>query len=206
LGGGDVVLEQQRYGRIKETQIDKSYINSGEYRRKFDNLTGNRKLDGKIYTESKAILNHRSGTVYEDLTFFSTLDGTSKSNASFAETEIRAGKDEKSVIRKVIPNDAMKELVKKSPPNTVIAIHNHPGNSLPSLSDLRSAYANKYMFGLILAHSGEIYKYTITNGFNENFADFLLGRIEKAIKSGDTENTKKYINELSAFGVKLEVL
>jgi hypothetical protein len=47
---------------------------------------------------------------------------------------------------------------------------------------------------------------TLTNGFNENFADFLLGRIEKEMKSGNSENAKKYINELSAFGVKLEVL
>ncbi|MDR0987654.1 MAG: hypothetical protein LBL98_08195 [Ruminococcus sp.] len=201
-----MVLEQQRYGRIKETQIDKSYINSVEYRRKFDNMTGDRKLDGKIYTESKTILAHRSGTQYEDLTFISTLDGTSKSNTSYAETEIRAGKDENSVIRKVIPTNAMKELVKKSSPNTVIAIHNHPGNSLPSLSDLRSAFANRYKFGIILTHKGEVYKYTITDGFNENFADFLLGRIEKGIKSGNSEITKKYINELSAFGVILEVL
>lgn len=38
--GSDVVaLEYQRYGRNKETLINKTYIESGEYKRKFDNAS-----------------------------------------------------------------------------------------------------------------------------------------------------------------------
>jgi hypothetical protein len=35
----DEIFESQRYGRNKKTQIDKSYINSGNYRRKFDGIS-----------------------------------------------------------------------------------------------------------------------------------------------------------------------
>ena len=40
-GSDDVILENQRYGRNKETIVNKTYIESGEYRRKFDNATDN---------------------------------------------------------------------------------------------------------------------------------------------------------------------
>ena len=36
-----MILENQRYGRNKETIVNKTYIESGEYRRKFDNATDN---------------------------------------------------------------------------------------------------------------------------------------------------------------------
>lgn len=37
--------EAQRDGRNKETTINKAYIESGEYRKKFDLITNNKVLD-----------------------------------------------------------------------------------------------------------------------------------------------------------------
>ena len=59
--------EEQRYGRNKNTQINHSYINSSEYRRKFDNITDSPELNRLIYQKAKEMLIHRSGTLIEDM-------------------------------------------------------------------------------------------------------------------------------------------
>lgn len=60
-------LENQRYGRNKNTTINHLYINSGEYRRKFDKVTENKELSRLIYSKAKEMLFHRSGTLLEDM-------------------------------------------------------------------------------------------------------------------------------------------
>lgn len=65
--GDDVLLEYQRYGRNKETAINHTYINSGEYRSKFDRITENINVNRILYNKAKEMLNHRSGTKYEDM-------------------------------------------------------------------------------------------------------------------------------------------
>ena len=42
----------QRYGRNKKTQINHSYINSSEYRRRFDDITSLDKLNRLIYEKA----------------------------------------------------------------------------------------------------------------------------------------------------------
>ncbi|MDE6709376.1 MAG: hypothetical protein K2J76_02675, partial [Oscillospiraceae bacterium] len=62
-----MVLEYQRYGRNKDTLINKTYIDSGEYRRKFDNITDNPEINKALYDCAKTALKHRSGTEFEDM-------------------------------------------------------------------------------------------------------------------------------------------
>ena len=62
--------EDQRYGRNKKTQINHSYINSSEYRRRFDDITSSDKLNRLIYEKAKEMLSHRSGTLFEDMYWF----------------------------------------------------------------------------------------------------------------------------------------
>ena len=59
--------ELQRSGRDKSVSINHSYINSGEYKRKFDNITDNPKLNKLLYHLAKKMLTHRSGSNYEDM-------------------------------------------------------------------------------------------------------------------------------------------
>ena len=59
--------EEQRYGRNKETVIDHAYINSGQYRKKFDYISSDRSLNRLVYNLAKEMLYHRSGTRYEDM-------------------------------------------------------------------------------------------------------------------------------------------
>lgn len=62
---GRMALEYQRYGRNKETLVNKSYINGGKYRRKFDVLTNNDDVNKALYDSAKTALKHRSGTLLE---------------------------------------------------------------------------------------------------------------------------------------------
>ena len=61
------MLEYQRYGRNKDTVINSTYINSGEYRRKFDKITKNDESNRILYSKAKEMLFHRSGTLFEDM-------------------------------------------------------------------------------------------------------------------------------------------
>ena len=59
--------EEQRYGRNKSTSISHSYIDSGEYRKKFDSISSDKELNRLLYSISKEMLYHRTGTRYEDM-------------------------------------------------------------------------------------------------------------------------------------------
>ena len=59
--------EIQRYGRNKTTAINYSYINSGEFRKKFDRISDDKELNRKVYQIAKKILKLRSGTNFEDM-------------------------------------------------------------------------------------------------------------------------------------------
>ena len=59
--------EFQRLGRNKSTQINKTYINSGEYRKKFELLSDSKELNRLIYKLAKKMLKHRTGTEFEDM-------------------------------------------------------------------------------------------------------------------------------------------
>jgi proteasome lid subunit RPN8/RPN11 len=201
-----VLDEKQRYGKNKDTQIDKTYIDSAEYRRKFDKITDDSELNRIIYFEAKKILKHRSGTEFEDLAFVSTEDGKVLCNSTFAETELSLGKSEEDVIKKVLPTVAMKNIVKNAEPHSVIAIHNHPGSALPSLSDLHSARVNKYKSGIILAHDGTIYKYHVLDNAQEGLADYLLDSLARLLVANDSEKVVNLLAELADYGIYLEVI
>jgi len=48
--------EMKRYGRNKATLINNAYINSGEYRKKFDKISENKKLNRYVYQIAKRAL------------------------------------------------------------------------------------------------------------------------------------------------------
>ncbi len=52
-------------------------------------------------------------------------------------------RDDYNVARQVNASKAMKKMVKDAEEYTIIAIHNHPGSSVPSLSDIIVAQERK---------------------------------------------------------------
>lgn len=145
-GSGDVSLEYQRYGRNKDTIVNKTYIDSGEYRRKFDNLTDNAEVNKTLYDCAKTALKHRSGTEFEDMYW---IDGnTGKILVSVVDEQSRSQITYSAKILKAIAQN-----------NNIITLHTHPSSMPPSIADFNSANVHGYSLSLVLCHDGTVYSY-----------------------------------------------
>ena len=63
---------KQKY-KYKDTVVNTSEISSSEYRRKFTNITGENKISRALWENALDMLDHRSGTKYEDLAFVNSF-------------------------------------------------------------------------------------------------------------------------------------
>lgn len=160
--------EVQRYGRNKSTIVNQSYINSGEYRSKFDKISDDKMLNRKVYQIAKKMLQHRSGTLFEDM-YWIDIDSL-KIVAS--ETE------QKSVSRIKYSKKTKKAIVKHS---NLLAVHTHPNSMPPSINDFNSALKNKYHICVVCCHDGKIFLYHS----KKHVAEFLYkGIITKYKRKG----------------------
>lgn len=169
--GDDVSLEYQRYGRNKETVVNHTYIDSGEYRNKFNSITDNTSVSRTLYAKAKEILNHRSGTKFEDMYW---VDGTTgKVVASALNEQKESG---------IQYTDAILEAI--SGKLNLIAFHNHPGSMPPSAADFNSMLSHGYGIAFIVCHDGTVYRYVS----NEEIAEDLYeAYIRKYVKKGYAE-------------------
>lgn len=149
-------VERQRYGRNKETTINHSYINSGEYRNKFDFITNDEIINRLIYKIAKDILKHRSGSEYEDMYW---IDPISKS--------IIAGENSQTLEKRVIYSKQTRKRIKRY--KHLITIHNHPSGFPPSIDDFNSNYKNKYGMGIVCGHDGSVFIYTSEEEIPKSF-------------------------------------
>lgn len=172
----------------ENTIIFSEIINSNEYRDRIDTLDENIKTKRSIWNKAVEMLSHRSGTEYEDLAFINSKNGKTLINKSY------------NVIRQAKPNKRMKKLLEQSEPYTIIAVHNHPGSGVPSLADIRTAFARKYKYGLVVCHDGTIYKYSVSEQYNEIMAISALARLEQ---KGYNEEVKRLFIDA---GIEMEIL
>lgn len=139
-------LEYQRYGRNKETIVNHTYIDSGEYRNKFEHITDNISVNRILYTKSKEILNHRSGTKFEDMYWIDRITG--KVIASALNEQKESGIQYTDAILKAISGKL-----------NLIAFHNHPSSMPPSAEDFNSMLLHGYETAFVICHNGVIYQY-----------------------------------------------
>ncbi len=71
----------------------------------------------------------------------------------------------------------------------IIGIHNHPTNILPTGSDFAAAGYRKYDFGIVVTHSGKVYKYSV--GPRPFLPRVLDDRIDKYTNSPYNLSTEK---------------
>lgn len=151
-------------------------------------VSGNSKVNRRAWNISKDMLSHRSGTKFEDLAFINVVNGKYAVNKDY------------NVESKAKMNKPMKQLLEESESGTIIAIHNHPGSSAPSLADLMTCVKRGYNFGLVACHDGKVYKYWVDkNKFNSVNAGFALDRMET---QGYDKEVRTWLEQA---GVYLEV-
>lgn len=180
--------ESKRKYKYKDTVINTSEISSVGYRRKFTNITGENKISRSLWENALDMLDHRSGTKYEDLAFVDSKTGDAKINKNY---------DKENTVS---PSKSMKKMLRDADANTIIAIHNHPGSSPPSYPDIMACKDRKYKYGLVVCHDGTIYKYSVDGRkFNIPIATSALDLL---LKDGYTKEVKKQLNDA---GISLEV-
>lgn len=165
-------IEEQRYGRNKETVINHTYINSGEYKRKFDLISNNKELSRILYGAAKEMLEHRSGTIYEDM-YWIDLDTLS----------IVAKETNTLVPKRIEYSAATEKIIEKY--DNLLTIHTHPDSFPPSIDDFNSNFDHEYEIGIIVCHDGKVYMYSANERINEDYYKLV---VEDYIKKGYNED------------------
>lgn len=167
-------------------------VRTQEYEKSIQSLGEPEEITKSIVNGSREILDHRKGTEFEDLMFIS------EDNRSLVRSDY-------NVKKECVPSRAMIKLVDSNPPYSVIAIHNHPGSSVPSYEDLVSLVKHKYKYGLIICHDGSIFRYRRNaNEFDIDSAIYWLNRIQAHRKKGTTIDSA--LIALKSVGIDFEVV
>ncbi len=155
--------EEQRYGRNKETLIDHSYIESGDYRKKFNDVSTDGDLNRLVYQLAKKMLIHRSGTRYEDMYWvdMDSLEIVYKITDSTEEEKISYTRRIRRILRK-----------KKG----LMTIHSHPSSFPPSIEDFNSSYTNGYGVGIVCGHDGSLFIYSSNEYVPIETYNYLAGQ------------------------------
>ena len=156
--------ESQHKWKYRDTLIDRDYIESNEYRRKYDKLGESEEITRLIYQSAKEILNHRSGSKYEDLYFIDSESGKIIKQNQYTVEEST-----------VSPTKRMINML-KGRENRIISIHNHPENSIPSADDLYLAGERKYKYGIVVCHNGDIFIYRNNTDLTLNYFRIKLAK------------------------------
>lgn len=206
-----IKLEKGNRGRRflnKETLVDLLFVNSPDYRKKIDLLTGNSDESRMIHVVAKDILKHRSGTKYEDLAFVDT----STKKGKILINKLYDYYNEEQAYSACIPSKSMLALLKdrnKKFYRPIIAIHNHPFSTVPSVEDIQRAVERNYKYGIVLGNNSTIYKYEIKSGTILDDLTLIdikigLGDLQNAMDKNDVENINKALSFLQKNGVKVE--
>lgn len=161
MGYDLVELEEQKKWTDRSTLVDKRYINSAQYRRKFDLLSDDTKFVRLLFDISKKMLMHRSGTIYEDMYW---IDPKTIS--------IVAQKTDSIIPKKIRYSFKIKRIIKKY--EGLITIHTHPDSFPPSIEDFISNFEHNYGVGLVICHNGQIYKYYSGELINKAYCEMVL--------------------------------
>lgn len=141
--------EAERKSKLgNPNSVNFDVINSAEYRKKFDGISGDTATDNLICQKSRDILTHRNNSYCEDMYLIDTIS-----------QKVVGVQTHSKLPQEVVYNDSLKSALKKHPPNTLISIHNHPESKPPSGSDFYSCGIRKYKKGIICCHNGDVYVY-----------------------------------------------
>lgn len=191
--------EQSTKGRIKGTEMNRSVLESSDYKRKIETLQEPKEVTKAIWKEMSKSIRHRNGSKFEDLIFVDSNTGKVKRSVDYEK------------MSTAIPTKEMTNMLKSSQDRSIIAIHNHPNSSVPSISDIMVAKERGYKYGLIACHNGNVFKYTTKENINCIMADAALERINNMLYNKNTvtnfeKEIKKAFENLKDAGVELEMI
>ena len=162
----EIEIEFQRPGRNKDTTINKSYISSGEYRRKFDKIVDDKELSRLLYSIATSMLKDVSGNTFEEMYW---VDSVSK--------EIIARETNQSIPGQINYSKATIKAMKTH--DNLITLHTHPHSYPPSVEDFNSNCKNDYTLGIIICHNGKIFLYTSSEIIDKEYFQLTVNKFIK---------------------------
>lgn len=141
-------ISGKKNGKTEINKVDLNYIKSKEYKDKFIGITGDKSVDNRIYSQSKAMLTHRNGTDKEDMCLINANTGKIEGRQTTAKNDFE-----------VMYNRSLDKAIKNNSEYSLISVHNHPTNNPPTGSDFVSAGSRKYKKGVVVTHDGRVFTY-----------------------------------------------
>lgn len=112
------------------------------------------------------MLNHRSGTLLEDMYWIDIDTG-----------EVFASETNQKCERAISYSKATKRELEKH--KNILVIHTHPNSMPPSVGDFNSAYKNKYRICLVCGHDGKVFLYNSKVHLIEVFYMNMVAKYKK---------------------------
>lgn len=183
--------EESKY--LYDATVISPVIKTAKYRNLYNNLDEPVEIQRTACERARTMMNHRNGTKFEDLTFIDSVTGK------------HLTRDDYDVENEVLPSRRMRSMVTNSEPYTIIAIHNHPGSTVPSITDINTAYEKKYKYGLVACHDGSLMRYEVTGEYNPIIVYSLLDMAQKSLYNNNMKEFSDILAQLKGENVILEV-
>lgn len=143
------VEEEKTTKKENPTSVDWEIVDSREYKEKFSGISDSKEIDEIICQKARDILKHRENTVFEDMYLINSGSG-----------RIVGTQTHSDVAHSIVYNKSLNLAVRNSQKETLISMHNHPENRLPSGGDFASCFSRKYKKGIIVCHNGDVIIYS----------------------------------------------
>lgn len=172
--------ERELSGRQFGANLD--YVRSDKFVDKLKNHPKTSHIFEPIARVSRQMLQHRSGTPFED--YYLLNADTGRVIALSNKARKRKG---------VVYNEQVRKAFKESPEQSLVSIHNHPSGYPPSLSDFASLQQrsknNTVKYGLTIGHDGSVYWYSRPNKrIPRSAQEKYVNQIDKFKKLGYNES------------------
>ena len=179
---------------LPATVVDLASIESKRYRKRIKQAVGSSAAEG-AFDAAKRILRHRSGTEFEDLCIIRTRDG-----------KVLASVTDSTSIMGIAPNATAYAVMAqaRSDGEGFFIMHNHPHSSAPSGTDINLLIQQGADFGVVVAHDGSVFKFSIVGDAREGYNHLSAqGEYNKWTKQGLDEAAVSQM-VLEQTGVKIE--
>ena len=202
IGKVESGVEEKKYtnaAKVYEARMNavvKINLHGRTYRKRareaFDGLLTDEQL-GAL----QRMLKHRSGTVYEDIYAFNMTTGKvigSNTNHKVPNESPITDKMRLDMTRAI---DASEE---------VVIVHNHPGSSLPSYTDINCLIKTKSTYGVIACHDGSFYVFRVVGKPDAGYTlDKYMWNVFVDLRLREHEKEERLFKDIEkAFGIRIE--
>ena len=143
------IIDNKDIPKENKYKVDE-VINTANYHKNFEGLTGSKKLNENLYNSAIDILKTNNGTDYETLKVLDARTG------KLITTSVGKESGKSGLTNKQY--NQVKEY------NELALVHNHPNNTPPSIKDIQTMFENPQIkYSIVACHNGDVYKISNMN-------------------------------------------